>query len=79
MEIKKNPVFTSTDGLGQFNGFYYSLGAISSHTFSHSWLEMAPRERQKPFHFLHTSDGKQILIVILTTFLFRLGKNVTAA
>ena len=24
---------------------------------------MAPRERQKPFHFLHTSDGKQILIV----------------
>ena len=27
-----------------------------------SWLEMAPRERQKPFHFLHTSDGKQILI-----------------
>ena len=23
---------------------------------------MAPRERQKPFHFLHTSDGKQILI-----------------
>ena len=31
-------------------------------TFGHSWLEMAPRERQKPFHFLHTSDGKQILI-----------------
>ena len=26
----------------------------------HSWLEMAPRERQKPFYFLHTSDGKQI-------------------
>ena len=23
---------------------------------------MAPRERQKPFHFLYTSDGKQILI-----------------
>ena len=22
---------------------------------------MAPRERKKPFHFLHTSDGKQIL------------------
>ena len=33
-------------------------------TFGHSWLEMAPRERQKPFHFLHTSDGKQILIVL---------------
>ena len=33
-------------------------------TFGHSWLEMAPRERQKPFHFLHTSDGKQILISI---------------
>ena len=31
-------------------------------TFGHSWLEMAPREGQKPFHFLHTSDGKQILI-----------------
>ena len=31
-------------------------------TFGHSWLEMAPRESQKPFHFLHTSDGKQILI-----------------
>ena len=29
-------------------------------TFGHSWLETAPRERQKPFHFLHTSDGKQI-------------------
>ena len=29
----------------------------------HAWLEMAPRERQKPFHFLHTSDGKQILII----------------
>ena len=23
---------------------------------------MAPREGQKPFHFLNTSDGKQILI-----------------
>ena len=31
-------------------------------TFGHSWLEMALRERQKPFHFLHTSDVKQILI-----------------
>ena len=31
-------------------------------TFGHSWLEMAPRERQTPFHFLHTSDSKQILI-----------------
>ena len=31
-------------------------------TFSHSWLEMAPGERQKPYHFLHTSEGKQILI-----------------
>ena len=30
-------------------------------------LEMAPRERQKPFHFLNTSDGKQILIPILHT------------
>ena len=28
----------------------------------HSWLEMTPRERQKPFRFLHTSDGKQIPI-----------------
>jgi len=27
----------------------------------HSWLEMAPRERQKPFHFLNTSVDKQIL------------------
>ena len=26
---------------------------------------MAPRESQKPFHFLHTSDGKQILIVLV--------------
>ena len=26
----------------------------------HWWLEMTPRERQEPFHFLHTSDGKQI-------------------
>ena len=33
-------------------------------TFGHSWLEMAPHERQKPFHFLHTSDGKQILIPV---------------
>ena len=24
---------------------------------------MAPREGQKPFHFLNTSDGKQILIL----------------
>ena len=31
-------------------------------TFGHSRLEMAPRERHKSFHFLHTSDGKQILI-----------------
>ena len=23
----------------------------------HSWLEMAPRERQKPFNFLYTSVG----------------------
>ena len=27
--------------------------------------EMTPRERQKPFHFLNTSDGKQILIYCL--------------
>ena len=27
----------------------------------HLWQEMAPRERQKLFHFLHTSDCKQIL------------------
>ena len=33
-------------------------------TFGHSWLEMAPRERQKPFHFLHTSDGKQIQCIV---------------
>ena len=33
-------------------------------TFSHSWLEMAPGEKQKPFHFLYTSDGKQILICL---------------
>ena len=43
-------------------------------TFGHSWLEMAPRESQKPFHFLNTSDGKQILIFFpcgcsLTNFL----------
>ena len=31
-------------------------------TRDQSWLEMAPRESQKPFHFPHTSDGKQILI-----------------
>ena len=27
----------------------------------HSWLEIEPRERQRPFHFLNTSDYKQIL------------------
>jgi len=26
------------------------------------WLEMAPHERQSPFHFLNTSDVKQIHI-----------------
>ena len=31
-------------------------------TFGHSLLEMAPRERQKPFHFINTSVDKQILI-----------------
>ena len=25
-------------------------------------LEMAPHERQKPFHFLRASDGKEVLI-----------------
>ena len=55
-EIKKSLLFTSTGWWRQFNGFYYSLGAISSH----SWLEMAPCERQKPFHFLHSSASKQL-------------------
>ena len=34
---------------------------------------MAPRERQKQFHFLHTSDGKQILIAMLqkTSLLYK--------
>ena len=32
-------------------------------TYCHSCLEMAPGERQKPFHFLHISDSKQTLIV----------------
>ena len=34
---------------------------------SHSvpFPEMTPSERQKPFHFLRTSDGKQILISII--------------
>ena len=31
-------------------------------TFSPSWLEMAPRESQSPFHFLNTSVNKQIVI-----------------
>ena len=34
----------------------------------HSWLEMAPRERQKPFHFLNTSDGKQVLTLNFHNF-----------
>ena len=33
-------------------------------TFGHSWLQMTPRERQKPFHFLRTSDGKQMPITL---------------
>ena len=36
-------------------------------TFGHSWLEIAHHERQKPFHFLHTSDSKQILIYFSNT------------
>ncbi len=36
-------------------------------TFGHSWLEMAPRERQKPFHFLNTSVDKQILNTVPAT------------
>ena len=59
MQIKKSSLFTSTGWWRQFNGFYFTLSAISGH---HSWLEMAPRERQKPFHFLHTSEGKEIII-----------------
>ena len=31
-------------------------------TFDHSWLEMAPHERQSPFKFPNTSVDKQILI-----------------
>ena len=37
--------------------------------FGHSWLEMAPREGQKPFHFLNTSDCKQILMFTSTGLL----------
>ena len=45
-------------------------------TFSHLWLEMAPCERQKPFHFLHTNDGKKILIKdILNLIQFKLVQN----
>ena len=39
-------------------------------TFGQWWLEMATHERQKPFHFLHTRDGKQILI-FLFKFVFK--------
>ena len=48
-------------------------------TFVHSWLEMATRERQKPFHSLHTSDGKQIInscnqfLIAIQVFIFRSG------
>ena len=31
---------------------------------------MAPRERQKLFHFLHTSDGKQILMFMFIYVIF---------
>ena len=36
-------------------------------TFGHSWLEMTPRESQKPFHFLNSSVDKQILICTSST------------
>ena len=46
-------------------------------TFGHLWLEMAPSKGQKPFHFLNTSDGKQILISpkALTTYEMPYGEN----
>ena len=47
-------------------------------TEGHSWLEMAPSESQKPFHFLHTSDSKQILIFFkLTIFTCSHWMNTT--
>ena len=64
MKFIKSSLFTSTGWWRQFNSFYFTL---ISHfpfvTFGHSWLEMTSRETQKPFHFRHTSDGKQILIL----------------
>mgnify|MGYP001012133169 CR=1 FL=1 len=50
-DIKKRSLFNSTGSLRQFNGLYLSLGGhfVPLMTFGHSWLEMAPRERQKVY------------------------------
>ena len=40
----------------------HSVLFSATRALGHSWLEMAPRERQKPFHFPHTSNGNQIFI-----------------
>ena len=45
----------------KFWKFYFLLGAISSSPYGNSWLEMTPREGQKPYYSLNISDSKLII------------------
>ena len=54
-QIKKRSLFTSTGWWRQFNGFYYSLGAISSHAWpsvTRGWKWLLVRDKN---HFIFFS------------------------
>ena len=48
-QIKKRSLFISTGWLRQFNGFYFSLGAISSHSWPRGWKWHLVRDKN---HFI---------------------------
>ena len=54
--------------IGSSRQFLYFFSLFN---FSHSWLEMAPRDGQNHVNFLNTSDGEQILIFLSGHLLVR--------
>ena len=67
MKLRKghcSPPLVGQDNSMVFTSHWVPCPAI--HDLVSLVLEMAARKRQEPFHFLHTNDGKQILIIVQT-------------
>ena len=68
--MKFRKAHCSSPQAGEDNSMVFTSHSVPlpARVTGHSWLEMAPHERQKPFHFLQTSDSSRYSILLLLCF-----------